>query len=281
MLSIRSLTGRLLSQQRWTTGLRSMAGSSFPSLVAPVNLSTDLGRESHLRTTSCLRIADHSLNAIDATTFLPTNNQNVDLFCVSQACITYPVVNLKERLQKKRTFSGTVIPVESEMWIESLGNTSLTFGHLIRFEDEILALMTRIYVRTNVTTGELIKVSDTERITHPATPRNVTLPQVTKLEAPSESDMQPLFEVLIGPQHCNNNHVDHAALADLLLQGMHVQGHSHENQKLSVRYLAPAELNQTLSVCIHKEKPLAALYKDGLSTPLAIAQVEPPGKANL
>ena len=260
--------------------LHSMSSkSSFPLLVAPVNLSTDLLEAKSLRTTACLRYADHHLNALDAATFLPTDNRNVDLFCVSQACSTYSVADLKKRLQQTRT-DDAVIPVVSEMWIESLGNTSMTFGHVIRFEDNLLAAMTRIYVRTNTKTGKMLNVLEKEREDlFPATPSRrdkVKLPVVTKLEAPSESDtMEPLFEVLIGPQHCNNDHVDHAALADFILQGMSLRG-MRCTQKLSLRYLSPAKLNQTLKVCVHKVKPLAALYKCGSPDPLVIGQLETP-----
>ena len=261
------------------------AKSTLPLLVAPVNLSTDLLEARRLRTTACLRYADHHLNALDAATFLPTDERNVDLFCVSQACSTFSVAKLKKRLERART--GAVIPVMMEMWIESLGDTSLTFGHVIRFEDDILASMTRIYVRTDTKTGQVLKVSKKEREDlFPATPsittNKVKLPVVTRLEAPLESDMESLFEVLIGPQHCNNNHVDHAALADLLLQGMSLRG-MRCTEKLSVRYLSPAKLNQTLTVCVHKVEPFAALYKCGSPDPLVIGQLETPEniKSNL
>lgn len=251
-----------------------------------MNLSTDLVNDAALRTTAALRYADHHLNAMDASVFLPKDSSShVDFFCVSQACITYSADNLKEHLQNARIHSGTVIPVESEMWTEALGTTSITFGHAISFDSELLATMTRIYARINTQTGALLKVSDKERTDlFPArTPRrDVVLPTVTKLAIPPENGMmQPLFDVRIGPQHCNNNHVDHAALADLLLQGMYIQGSPCEKGKLVVRYLAPAELDRTLSVCVHRSQPLAALYKKGVDTPLVIGQVEVPISGNL
>jgi acyl-CoA thioesterase FadM len=169
------------------------------------------------------------------------------------------------------------------MWVETLGTTSISFGHAITFQSELLATMTRVYARINTQTGALLKVSDKERTEmFPATPRrDVLLPTVTKLAIPSENDMKQLFHVRIGPQHCNNNHVDHAALADLLLQGMYIQGYPFEKQKLVVRYLAPAALDQTLSVCLHRSQPIAALYEEGVDTPLVIGQIETTVSSNL
>jgi len=260
-----------------------MADPSFASLVAPINLSTDLVDSVALRKTAALRYADHHLNARASSVLLPKECKNVQLFCVSQACMTYPILNLKERLQEARTCSETVIPVESEMWVESLGRTSITFGHVITFEGEILAAITRINVRKNVGTNILVEISEKERLelclARPQ--RDVVMPTVTKLEVPSEPDMKALFDVRIGPQHCNNDHVDHAALADLMLQGLYVQGYPYETQKLSIRYLEPGELDQTLSVCVHKDRPLAALYKDGSDIPLVICEIEPPSRSNL
>lgn len=233
------------------------------AIVAPVNISTDLAEDS-LRTTAALRMADHHLNT--ASGFIPA--KNVDLFVVSQACLTFPVTNLREQL-KMGSF------VASKMWVEDLGRTSITFGHAITFHGKFLALITRIYVRKNVKTGNLLEISMEERYSlFLATPRKgVDLPQVCKLDVPSKHDMRELFTVRIGPQHCNNAHVDHAALADLVLQGMYIQG--YEAHKLSLRYLAPSELNQTLSCCVHKDHPLVALYKDGArSSPLVIGQVD-------
>lgn len=232
------------------------------AIVAPVNISTDLAEDS-LRRTAALRIADHHLN-ISFGFLLATN---VELFVVSQACVTFPVTNLREQLKK-----GSV--VASEMWVKDLGRTSITFGHAISFHGRHLALITRIYVRKNVKTGNVLEISTEERHNlFPVTPRkDVDLPQVCKLDVPAEHDMRELFTVRIGPQHCNNAHVDHAALADLVLQGMHIQG--YEAQKLSLRYLAPPELNQTLSCCVHKDRPLVALYKDSSSSPLVIGQVD-------
>lgn len=232
------------------------------AIVAPVNISTDLAEDS-LRTTAALRIADHHLNT--ASGFIPA--KHVELFVVSQACVTFPVTDFREQLKK-----GSV--VASEMWVKDLGRTSITFGHAITFHGKHLALMTRIYVRKNVKTGNLLEISTKERYNlFPAAPRkDVDLPQVCKLDIPSERDMRELFTVRIGPQHCNNAHVDHAALADLVLQGMYIQG--YEAQKLSLRYLAPPELNQTLSCCVHKDRPLVALYNDGSpSSPLVIGQI--------
>lgn len=165
----------------------------------------------------------------------------------------------------------------SEMWVESLKRTSITFGHVLTFEGEILASMTCIYVRKNIKTGELLEVSERERTeVFPARPRpDVELPAVAKLEVPSENDMQPLFDVRIGPQHCNNDHVDHAALVDLLLQGMYIQGCPSEMQKMTVQYMAPADLDQSLVVSVHKDQLLVALYRHGSPTPLVVGQVDP------
>ena len=234
------------------------------AILAPVNISTDLAGDC-LCTTAALRIADHHLNT--ASGFIPA--ENVELFVVSQACVTFPLMNLRERLKE-----GSI--VTSEMWVEDLGRTSIKFGHAITvLHGEQLALITRIYVRKNVKIGNLLEISREERYRiFPATPRkDVDLPQVCKLDIPLEHDMRELFTVRIGPQHCNNAHVDHAALADLVLQGMYIQG--YEAQKLSLRYLAPSELNQTLSCRVHKDRPLVALYKDGTpSSPLVIGQVD-------
>lgn len=249
---------------------------SFPSLVAPVNISTDLVDSVALRTTAALRYADHHLNAASSSVFLPEQGGNVELFCVSQSCITFPIENLKERLQNTRIHSERLIPVDSEMWVENLGKTSITFGHVITFEGNILASMTRIYVRKNVKTGMLLEVSEKERSDlFPATARqDLLLPFVDRLEVPVKSEMKHIFNVRIGPQHCNNDHVDHAALADLLLQGLFIKGYSCEMNKLSIRYLAPSELNQTLSVYVDKDRPLAALYIEEPMSPLVIGEVE-------
>ena len=264
-----------------------MTGSLFASLVTPVNLSTDLVDSVALRMSAALRIADHHLNAAASSVFLPGECKDIELFCVSQACIVYSMKHLKERLQNARFHSivGAVIPVVSDMWVQSLGRASITFGHVITFEGEMLATMTRIYVRKNVKTGVLLEVTETERTElFPARPTgDFELPVVTKLEVPSENDMTPLFTVRIGPQHCNNDHVDHAALADLILQGMYIRGfsYSYEMPKLSLQYVAPAELNEELSVCVHKERPLVALYKQGSGLPLVVGQVESPRRNKL
>lgn len=258
---------------------------TFPSLIAPVNLSTDLVMKVALRTTAALRYADHHLNAVDPSFLVPPpeSGNTVEVFCVSQACITSPMEDLKRRLQSSRIHDRTVIPVESKMWVEALGKTSITFGHFISFEGNILARMTRIYVRKNMETGRLVEVTEKERSkVFPATPTTeCELPSVTKYD-PSiflDDQMEPIFTVRIGPQHCNNDHVDHAALADLLLQGLASRGYLCEMQTVSVTYLLPASLNETLRVSVHKDKPVAVLYKEGSSTPMVVGGLESPFEA--
>lgn len=241
------------------------------TVIAPVNLSIDLANSVAVKTTAALRYADHHLNA---SSFLTQDDKNVELYCVAQACITFPIANLKERLQQTTRTSSSEIPVASEMWVKGSGRTAISFGHVIIFEGEMLAAMTRVFVRKNVKTGVLVQVSERERSElFPSLPRrHVELPEVTQLHVPSETNMQPLFGIRIGPQHCNNDHVDHAALADLLLQGLFIRGYFYESKKLYVRYLAPVELDQTLTVCVHKDRPLAALYRHG--SPLVLGEVE-------
>ena len=47
--------------------------------------------------------------------------------------------------------------------MQSLGTTSITFGHSLSLHDQMLAKITRIFVRQNVNTGKPLTVSDQER----------------------------------------------------------------------------------------------------------------------
>ena len=243
-------------------------GSSV--IVAPVNLYTDLAHSIALRTTAALRIADHHVST-RANIFL---GSDMELFCVSQVCITYPVSDLKEQL-KYFVHKDGLIPILSEMWVQGLGRTSITFGHKITFRGKPLAAITRVNVRQNSKTGDLVEVSEEERASgFPASPRRVGIPEVPRLDVPSKHDMELAFTVCIGPHHCNNQHVDHAALADLILQGIAIRGDPFEMQRLSIRYLSPVKLNQTLSCFVHKKRALAALYGQSFdTTPLVVGEI--------
>ena len=247
--------------------------SRMEPMLAPLSVASDVANNSTLRTTSAMKLATHHLFT-NKKLFSRANKSRVNLFCVSQACVTFPVRELHEKLEQARetiqttttSSSLSIVPVVSEMWIQSLGTTSITFGHSLSLHDQMLAKITRIFVRQNVNTGKLLTVSDQERsglfppLLEPN--NNNGLPVVLRPnEPPLFEHMEHVFEARVGPQHVNEHRlVDPSALADIALQGLALRGYQHETHNVSCHYLVPAQLNQTLSVRIHSHLPLVGLY---------------------
>lgn len=193
-----------------------------------------------------------------------------NLFCVSQACVTFPVWRLSDKVERSQeqivTQTGLplhIVPMVSDMWVQRLGEASITFGHSLSLNGKQLAKVTRVFVRTDARSGSLLLVSDEERTElFPAQPDDRSaLPVVVRPQAPKLSDMEEVFSVRMGPQHLNGfRFVDPSVLAELSLQGLSSRGYAYETHNVSCQYLVPARVNQTLSCRIHNDLPLVGLY---------------------
>lgn len=242
-------------------------------ILAPINLATDLVENRTIRLGAVLRMADHHLN-LRSQGLIPY--AGVEPFCVSQACRNFGLDEFKQQLEQQvsqcqvqhgeSSSIASFVPLVSEIWVQALGTSSISFGHAVSFRDHIVGLATRVFVRLDTSTGKLLKVSQEERtgVLEAMPHLHLTLPEVEKLDITTGSEqdrMQEVFQVKIGPQHCNNIHVDHAALADLVLQGLSIRKYSLTEQQLSMQYVNPGTIGKTVSCKVHSDKPLAAIYQ--------------------
>lgn len=241
-------------------------GTTMEPVLAPVSLATDINGNA-LKATAALRIGMHHLHG-HAERFAPANNGNYYMHCVSQACQTFPVHDLTSKLlhTKESVMLGDleieVTPLISESWVQSLGRTSITFGHAVCLDNDLLALATKVMVRQG-NDGKLIHISDDERNDQfPASYEELELPSADKPVTPNLQDMEEIFNVRIGPQHCNDRYCDPASLADMALQGMCVKGIKQFCQKVSFQHFKPAQMHETLSCRISKDHSLVGLYRE-------------------
>jgi hypothetical protein len=96
----------------------------------------------------------------------------------------------------------------------------------------------------------------------PASYEEIGLPVAAKLSRPKKvSDMEEVFQVRIGPQHCNEYSVDPSALVEIALQGLSLRGHTPYSQKVSCQHYIPPQLHETLSCRVHTNSPVVGLYR--------------------
>lgn len=248
--------------------LEDFYGTKIDPILAPVSSVTDIHGNT-LKATAALRIGMHHLHG-HADRFVPLENHSgLNIHCVSQACVTHPVDDLKGKLNRCDDhvtigdFKVGVTPLISDMWVQSLGRTSITFGHVVSLRDELIALGTYVFVRQDKATGALIHITDDERTEQfPAIYEEVGLPPVEKFPAPNVAEMEELFQVQLGPQHCTELFADPAALAEIALQGLALRGFKqYSHQQVSFQHLQPAQMHQTISCRIHDRLPLIGLYR--------------------
>ena len=237
-------------------------------IIAPVSTVTDIHGD-ELKATAVLRIGYHHLHC-HRNRFLPRGNRSGMLFhCVSQTCVTYPVENLRDKLSKSDEyinvgdFTVGVTPLISDIWIQCLGRTSITFGHVVLLRDDLLALASKVFVRQDKGTGDLIPISDDERTEQfPASFEDIDLPAVSKITEPNPNEMEEVFQFRLGPQHCIHQYADPSALAEFALQGLSLKGHFQcSGQNSSFQHLQPANLDETISCRVHKVLPIIGLYR--------------------
>ena len=222
---------------------------------APILVNIHVKNNCHLSHSAALVLADEQLKDITDDLI----GKDKEIFCAAQSCRTFAThFDLSRAVQKD--------PALSYMWVHSMGKSSIVFHHAIILPRTqfCLGLVTRVMVRRSLVTGQTVDCTARERErfilrerTHSLftwipdhklmVPIPERVPMETALQLPQQE--QALLQVVVGPQHANENHVDHAALADMALQGIYLKGwRRHDEFRLTIQYLKPASINQTVHV---------------------------------
>lgn len=263
---------------------------------APILIPVHVLDRNHLSHTAALRVADHHLGFAMDDLFDPSTSKNEEMFCVSQSStVSATDFDLSLALLKRQALDY--------MWVQEVGSKSLTFGHAIVLPPEssssttaertnsiCLALASRVYVRLDRSTQSLISYTeeDREKFAMPREDWSWAQQQFSPLLPPLPNrtpwdksivlgDSDP-FSVEIGPHHANENHVDHAALADIVVHAAlrREPRRRQDEMVLSVQYVSPPSLWQTLtaySIQNERDRSTIFLTKQGpKNTPELVVQ---------
>lgn len=241
-------------------------------IVAPFRPVTDVYNGNVLTIAAALKMADsHFEQAI-----LWKPGSRTTLICVAQAVKTYPGADGLQNLAhtnvmfprgviKGEDLVGITKPILSDIWVARMGRTSVTSGYSFTTpEGKCIASVKRVHVQ--VRDGKPVPWTNADReMATMDNPGEYSLPVIE--EIPSGIDLAAFdtgclekSTTIIGPHHCNHTHVDHAALAELTLQGFFISGVSYEGRKCSFHYRYPAQKGQVVSCWVHKNLKISLLY---------------------
>ena len=270
-------------------------------ILAPLRPSTDVIRGNNasiITVSSALSMADYHHNYASTLPNAASATSGVQTCCVSQTVETFSMspdlllgcetrkisASPADRLARRGAEGASSFDVHplllSDMWVARVGRTSITYGHRLVAPTPdggaaVAARARRTYVRVADADGRPVPFDGAERAaaTLAAEEGGGLLPEAEA--APSPDDLAALrarsrekFRTLVGTHHCNHRglkkaHVDHAALADMALQGFALCDVPHEGRKCSFHYRAPAREGTFVSCHVVERLGLSLLYEHG------------------
>lgn len=254
------------------------------ALQTSLRSSSDIwqrGKEQLIFPSSALRIADHHLHASGIIPTISSSKNRLyehDWFCVSQAvtCEGYSTSLPYDALQSE---------VLSNIWVESVGNSSIRFGNVISIMGKSLAKAQRVFVRKQ-TNGKSAPFSNDElsRFRAMGSKNDLKLPETLMLKTSDivrifeDVKNSPILKVTVGPQHVNfGNHADHAFLLETAFHAFCLALPSEVSiNSVAIQYVAEVFEGDKLNCIVSEEGQQVFVAKtttDELSNLVAIARI--------
>jgi len=254
------------------------------ALQTSLRSSSDIwqrGKEQLIFPSSALRIADHHLHASGIIPTISSSKSRLyehDWFCVSQAvaCEGYSSSLLCEALQSE---------VLSNIWVASVGSSSIRFGNIISIRGESLAKAQRVFVRKQKN-GKSAPFSNDE-LSHfraMGSKNDLKLPETLMLKTSDvagifeDVENSPVLKVTVGPQHVNfGNHADHAFLLETAFHALYLALPPEVSiSTVAIQYVAEVFEGDQLNCIVSEEGRqvfVAKTTSDELLNLVAIARI--------